>query len=434
MTYPNELDAAAESLGVIIDAKSMFSSWRPKLILDGKKKPRPVLANAATALREAPEWKGVLGYDEFADQTMMLQPAPWIEERQDWQRRPWTDIDDIRATEWMQRNGIFIKDRDVAQAVQMVAAENTYNPPKDYLDGLSWVGESRLETLLPQIFGAEPTPYVVAALRCFLIGAVARVYEPGCKMDTMLVLEGPQGIRKSTAVRELFGDTNFTDDMSEFGTKDASITAGSAWCIEIAELSAMVGRRKENEVIKAFITRREDNFRPPYGRRNIKRRRHCVLVGTTNADDWMRDDTGGRRYWPIRCGEIDVELLKTNRDQIWAEAVALYRLGPNEGGAWWFTDEGLMEMTRAEQQARSAVDPWEQPVLDYVASKRETTGHEVLEGLAVSKRDQNTHALMRVAKILSQARWRKQRVWKKGHVWYAPDYQPPSSPGRGRWE
>jgi predicted P-loop ATPase len=318
-----------------------------------------------------------------------------------------------------------IKDREVAQAVEMVAKENSYNPPKDYLDGLNWDGEARLETLLPKIFGAEPIPFVVAALRCFLIGAVARVYEPGCKMDTMLVLEGPQGIRKSTAVRELFGEANFTDDMPEFGTKDASITAGSAWCIEIAELSAMVSRRKENEVIKAFITRRVDNFRPPYGRRNIKRPRHCVLAGTTNADDWMRDDTGGRRYWPIRCGEIDVELLKTNRDQIWAEARAMYLLGPDDGGAWWFTDPVLMEEARREQEARSVVDPWERLVLDHVATRRETTCEQILmEGLSVNKGDLKTADQMRIANILKQAGWRKKRVWNKGNVWFAPDSQP----------
>jgi Virulence-associated protein E-like domain len=228
------LDAAAESLGIIIDATDRFSDWRTKLLLIAKNKPRAVLANAATALRHAPEWKEVLGFDTFADQTMMLRSAPWIEEPQDWQPRAWTDTDDIRATEWMQCNGIFVKDRDVALAVQMVAKENSYNPPKDYLDRLNWDGESRIETLLPQILGAEPGRFVQSALRCFLIGAVARVYEPGCKMDTMLVLEGPQGIRKSTAVRELFGEANFTDDMPDFGTKDASITVCTAWCIEIA--------------------------------------------------------------------------------------------------------------------------------------------------------------------------------------------------------
>src|SRR5262249_29961743 len=121
----------------------------------------------------------------------MLHPAPWVENRQDWQPQPWTDADDIRATEWMQRQGILVKDRDVMLAVHMVARENSFHPVMDYLNGLSWDCESRLETLLPKIFGVEPTPYVQAAFRCFLVGSVARIYEPGCKMDCMLVLEGP---------------------------------------------------------------------------------------------------------------------------------------------------------------------------------------------------------------------------------------------------
>ena len=368
----------------------------------------------------------MLGYDKFADETTVLQPPPWVQNRQGWQPVAWTDDDDIRATEWMQRHGILAKDRDVALAVQMVARENGFHPVMDYLDGLSWDCDSRIETLLPRIFGAEPTPYVQAALRCFLIGSVARIYVPGCKMDCMLVLEGSQGTRKSTAVRELYGERHFTDDMPDLGTKDAAITAGSAWCIELAELSAMVGRRREIEVIKAFITRRVDDFRPPYGRRNIKKRRHSVLVGTTNAtDDWMRDETGGRRFWPIRCGDIDLALLKENRDQLWAEAVALYRLGPSEGGAWWFTDEAIMHDARDQQEARTASDPWTALVLEFVGQKPQTTGEEILlQCLEVTTSELKTAGLMRVAGILRRAGWtkRKGRIAGKprGWIWFPP--------------
>jgi putative DNA primase/helicase len=269
---------------------------------------------------------------------------------------------------------------------------------------------------------------VQAVFRCFLIGSVARIYDPGCKMDCMLVIEGPQSTRKSTAVRELFGERHFTDDMPDLGTKDAAITVGSAWCIELAELSAMVGRRKEVEVIKAFITRRVDNFRPPYGRRNVKRRRHCVLVGTTNAtDDWMHDDTGGRRFWPIRCGEIDLDLLKQNRDQLWAEAVALYRLGPNEGGAWWFTDEAILNEAREEQEARTASDPWKTLVLEYVDTKLHTTGEDILlQCLKFTADDLKKADLMRVTSILKAAGWMKRKVQMdgkpRGWTWFPPHH------------
>ena len=427
MTHEAHLDAAAASLGnVVIDATGMFGDWRNKLLLNDMKKPRAVLANGVSGFRHAPEWKGgVLGYNKFADEVTLLLPPPWVADRQDWKPRPWTDDDDTRATDWLQHQGIMLKDREVALAVQMVARENGYHQVLDYLDGLHWDGEPRIETLLVKSIGAEPTPYVLAALRCFLIGSVVRVYEPGCKMDTMLVLEGRQGARKSTWVRELYGEPNFTDDMPDLGTKDAAITAGgSAWCIELAELSAM-GKR-EVEQVKAFITRRVDNFRPPYGRRNVKRPRHCVLVGTTNAtDDWMRDETGGRRYWPIRCGEIDLDLLKENRDQIWAEAVALYRLGPDEGGAWWFTDKATQEEAREQQDARTATDPWEPSVRDFVSTKSQTTAEEILvHCLKVSTADLTKADQMRVGAILRRAEWTKRKGSiagkPRGWVWYPP--------------
>ena len=424
MTY-DHLDAAAASIGpIVFDATSLFSDWHLKLIKNEKGRPRPILANVATALRYAPEWKDVLGFDRFAHQTVMRKPPPWTESRQKWEPAPWTDDDDLRATEWMQRHSIYVKDRDVALAVQTVAAEKTFHPVMDYLDGLNWDGESRIETLLPMIFGAAPTAYVQAACCCFMIGSIARIYEPGCKMDSMLVLEGPQGARKSTAVRELYGERYFTDDMPDLGTKDAAITAGSAWCIELAELSAMVGRRKELEAVKAFITRRVDNFRPPYGRRNIKVPRQSVLVGTTNADDWMRDETGARRFWPIRCGDINIDLLKEVRDQLWAEAVALYRLGPDEGGAWWFTDKAVIDEAREQQEARFAADPWEATVLEFISPKQQTTAVQVLvEGLAVRKEDLNRSNEMRVTAILKRANWNKRKAQTPGGrrwVWFPP--------------
>jgi predicted P-loop ATPase len=427
MSRQQEMDAAAETLGpTVIDATGIFSDWRNKLIQNNERKPRALLANVVTTFRHAPEWKRVLAHDRFADEIMLVKAPPFIEDSTDWMPRAWTDADDIRATDWMQRQGILVKDRDVALAAQMVARENGYHPVKDWLDGLQWDGESRIEDLLPRIFGAAASPYHQAVFRCFLIGSVARIYMPGCKMDTMLVLEGPQGARKSTAVRELWGEPYVTDDMPDLGTKDAQITVGSAWCIELAEISALVGRRKEVEVIKAFISRREDNFRPPYGRRNVRRPRHSVLVGTTNAsDDWMRDETGGRRFWPLRCGEIDLELLRANREQLWAEAVALYRLGPDEGGAWWFTDKTTQKEAREEQDARTATDPWEPLVLEFVSTKLQTTGEDILvQCLKKISADLEQRDLMRVTRFLRRAGWTKKEGSiagrPRGWIWYPP--------------
>src|SRR5262245_9219290 len=128
MTH-DHLDAAAASLGpVVVDATDLFSDWQLKLIRNRAGRPRPIMANVATALRSAPEWKGVLGYDQFARQVVMCRPPPWVASREEWQRTPWTDDEDLHATEWMQRKGIYVKDREVALAVQTVAGENAFHP------------------------------------------------------------------------------------------------------------------------------------------------------------------------------------------------------------------------------------------------------------------------------------------------------------------
>jgi putative DNA primase/helicase len=345
-----------------------------------------------------------------------------------WQPRLWTDMDDIRATEWMQREGIHAKDADVGKAAQMVASDNPFHPVRQYLDEVAsiWDGENRIEWLMPQLFGTEPTEYVQTVFRCFMTGSVARAYDPGCKMDTMLVLHGPQGARKSTAVRELYGAQFFTDDMPPIGGKDAQIIVGSAWCVELAELAALTGKGKQLEQIKAFITRREDDFRPPYGRRNIKIPRQTVLVGTTNADTWMKDETGARRFWPIRCGSnVDVETLIKHRDQLWAEAVALYRLPSSEGGAWWFIDQGIIEAAQAQQEDFYVADPWEGLVREFIDAKQMVATEEILmNALSVPKCDLSTSYQMRVAAILKRAGWVRKRArggGQRGYRYHAPE-------------
>ncbi len=413
----------------IVDASDRFATWRRQLIMSEDRKPRALIANVVTALRLAPEWRGVIRYDEFSRACMIMPPRPWIDGRDGWRPEPWSDNSDIDATVWMQKQGIYIKADQVASAVQNVAQENSFHPVKDYLADMAvrWDGEARIETMMPAIFGCEDTPLNRELFRCLMVSAVARIYEPGCKVDTVLILEGFQGARKSTAVRELFGAEWFTDDLPPIGSKDASITVGSAWCIEIAELSAM-GKR-EVEDVKAFLSRRIDDFRPPYGRRNIKVPRQCVLVGTTNSDSYLRDETGGRRFLPVKCGAINVELLREYRDRLWGEAVGLYQLGPDEGGHWWLKDEELIAAAREQQEDRYVGDPWEPLVLEYIAGKalggNSTTTEDIMTTcLGVSKSDLKTADLMRVAGILKRARWTRKRTRTasgRGWLWTPPE-------------
>jgi predicted P-loop ATPase len=169
----------------------------------------------------------------------------------------------------------------------------------------------------------------------------------------MLILEGPQGAKKSTALKVLAGEDWFTDELAEIGSKDAAQQMRGVWIIEIAELDA-IGRAEVSR-IKSFLTRTNDRYRPPYERYVIDVPRQCVFAGSVNPDTYLRDETGNRRFWPIRCGRIDLEALRRDRDQLWAEAVALHA----SGAIWWIEDPELKRLADAEQEERYQSDAWD---------------------------------------------------------------------------
>ena len=207
--------------------------------------------------------------------------------------------------------------------------------------------------------------------RAMLIAAVARIYNPGCKVDTVPIFEGAQGARKSTAVKALF-DPWFSDELADLGSKDAAMQTRGVWGIEVSELDAM--SRMEVSRIKAFITRTTDRFRPPYGSRIIESPRSCVFWGTTNADGYLKDETGGRRFWPVKIGRINVEMLRDMRDQLWAEAVILY----NANVPWWITKQETQRDAERHQRDRYIGDPWDEIIGSYIDLYSEVTISDVL--------------------------------------------------------
>jgi predicted P-loop ATPase len=212
--------------------------------------------------------------------------------------------------------------------------------------------------------GAEDTPLNRAIASLWMISAVARIMQPGCKADHMLILEGPQGIRKSTALKLLASDAWFTDELAEIGSKDAAQQMRGVWIIEMAELDA-IGRAEVSR-IKAFLTRTSDRYRPPNERYVITVPRQCVFAGSVNPDTYLRDETGNRRFWPLRCGEIDLDGLRRDRDQLWAEAVARF----NAGAHWWLEDRDLIASATAEQEARYEPDAWDALIERWLGSER----------------------------------------------------------------
>jgi len=291
--------------------------------------------------------------------------------------RDWTDDDDVRTAIWMQSEGVDVGRDTVGPVVQALAKEAPVHPVREFLESLQWDGEPRVDSWLQRYLSVAPSPYAASVGRWWLLSAVARAFKPGCQADHLLVLEGPQGIGKSTAVSTLVGAEWFADDVPDLANKDASLAALNSWVIELAELDTV--RKSETTQLKAFITRKVEAFRPPYGKAMIQVQRSCVFIGTTNRRDYLKDESGNRRYWPVRCGAIDREALAADREQIWAEAVALF----DNGAKWWpdVTDGAVLAQIEAEQAERVDTDPWQGAVNAFLADKDRVTIDEVLAHL-----------------------------------------------------
>jgi len=328
--------------------QSRTPGWWGKLACFENGEPKGILMNVAIVLREAQEWQGVLAFNEFANAVYFVGQSPLNGDA----ACPceFADNDDRRVTEWMQQAGIHVRKEVVGDAVEMVAREHTYHPVREYLGSLTWDGKPRLDTWLTYYAGVDDTLYARAVGRCCLISAVARVYRPGVKADCMMILEGPQGIGKSTAIR-ILGDPCeagwFVDDIkiNGFGSKEAKEQIRGMWVAELAELDGI--SRADIDSTKAFLSRTTDHYRPPWGKRAADFPRHCIFIGSVNGDEYLKDSTGGRRFWPIRCRSIDIPALLNDRDQLWAEAVARFRGGTK----WWLDDEEIIAQATAEQEA-----------------------------------------------------------------------------------
>lgn len=273
--------------------------------------------------------------------------------------RELTDSDYTAVSAALARShGLSFSVQQVSAAIQSVAAENAYHPIRDYLTSLTWDGIPRIDDWLHDYLGAEDNEYTAAVGRMFLVGLVARVMKPGCKNDHMIVLEGPQGIRKSTACRVLAGGRYFSDALPPIrdSNKDLSQHLSGKWLIEMAEMSAT--SRADCESLKAFLTRTHETYRPAYGKNEVTQPRQCVFIGTTNRSEYLRDSTGDRRFWPVKCGlngdPCDIDGLRDHRDQLFAEAFHLYQRGEK----WWPDAAFEAEHIRPEQAKRYDDHPW----------------------------------------------------------------------------
>lgn len=381
----------------------------PSLLLDEDNKPLANEANLLLALEQAPELCGRVRYELFFNR-VEARNLPWDVTTGDW--RPWTDTDTTAFAVWAQRHRININANRAYRPVDLMGRTQPHHAPRSYLSGLKWDGEPRIDNWLIFYLGAEPAAdaspeaakdylaYLRAIGPKFLISAVARIFRPGCKVDTMLVIEGGQGKLKSTAIKILFGDGEwFSDHISPVGTKDSKEELAGKWCIEVSELSAL--QRSDVEKIKAFLSTAVDNYRPSYGHLPRAFPRQCVFFGSTNEDRYLRDATGARRFWPFKAGHIDIEALRKDRDQLWAEAVHRYHAGEQ----WHLTTEEEA-LAGGEQGEREVLDPWFDAVSDYLETASfVTVGVLLYDACKVPKDRWDGVSQKRVVSILKKLGW-----------------------------
>jgi putative DNA primase/helicase len=395
--------------------------WERELVF-GDRGLKPMVHNTMLIAEHHPAWRGVLALDVFAQRVVMRREPPW-----GGKPGALTDADEIRAAAWFGRRdtyGINIKTGIAHEACVAVACRNTFHPVRDYLTSLTWDGETRLESFFPDFCHSKRDPAIEAFGRNFFISCVARVMDPGCKADLMLVLEGEQGLKKSTLARVLAGAEWYVDVGTSPADKDFYQLIQGKWLVEIAEMSAFV--RAETTQIKRAVSVQVDYFRPPYGRNPEAFPRQCIFFGTSNDSDWQRDATGARRYMPVWVGgEIALDAIADLRDQLWAEAFVRYQRGDT-----WYE---LPEEAKEEQDARYLEDPWAEPVIRWLdgqagasrypeGNKRiiqETTAWQVLVfALDLDAKKHDRAAQTRIGNLMRRLGWKRAQVRSGGtRIW-----------------
>jgi putative DNA primase/helicase len=365
--------------------------------------------NALTALTLAPEWQGVFGLNTFDGNIYVRRKngLMFID--------PNTRLSDMHLStvlQWFDRVNMEMNVEKLRMAIVAVAnlEENKFNPVKEYLESLPpWDGVPVLETWLEYMFGAQGDPQYLSAIgQCWMRCAVARIYEPGCKADNMLIIEGEQGIGKSRAMRALAGDW-FTDQLSnDLSSVAASHALQGKWIVELSELTSV--RKSEIEDIKAFVSRQTDYYRKPYARYLEEIPRQCVLVGTTNITNWLKDETGGRRFWPFYATNIKIDLIVEQRDQLWAEALYQYK-----NGFPLCLDKEVTKLATSEQVKRLEDDEWAEIIEQYLADKDTVTTRELTsEVLAIPVGAVSMQQNKRLASVMTRLGWQRTQYWKNG--------------------
>lgn len=394
---------------------SQYALWeRYGIVCTKQGQPVCNVDNVVRVFEQMPAMKGLVWYDEFHDKhfTNWKSNSP----------REWADIDTLNLTQILQRQlGLLrISDDIVYKAVMVYADKTVKNEPRDWMNSLEWDGVDRIENFFVDCLGMQSSEYALAASKNWWISMAARIFRPGCKVDTMLILQGGQGKFKSTAL-SVVGGKWFAEAQESPLSKDFYMALHGKLIIEVSELDSF--RRAEDTLIKRLLTCHTDRFRPPYGRVSKDFPRQCVFVGTTNEETFLKDHTGARRFWPVKIGEIDVPRIREERDQLFAEAVHRFKAGET-----WYVMPG--DQTAEHQESFRQVDEWETVISDFLRLKEEVTIKEVaVEALRIDLSKLDLLVQRRIGKILRTLRWThhnlktgevQQKTWRSPKYYYEP--------------
>ncbi|WP_234412822.1 VapE domain-containing protein [Stenotrophomonas sp. YAU14A_MKIMI4_1] len=413
-------------------------AWKSNLTKNRDGNVEGTLHNLILIMENDDRLKGLWWLNDSSNQVKLHRDPPWTGGSRD----EFIDSDAYELAAWLQhpdRYWMKCSDDLVLKAVIAVARRHRRHPIKDYLRALEWDGVPRIERMLVELFGAADNAYSLRAAQCFMVSAVARILwvdtkQPsvGAQVDFMLVLEGEQGKRKSSALRAIFGSEWFVETSESPSSKDFYQVIQGAWGVEIGEMDSF--SKADVTSVKTAITRRVDKFRAPYERVPRSYRRECVFAGTTNEHQYLRDPTGGRRFLPVRTdGDVQIAQIATLRDQLWAEAVTMF----DAGFEWW----ELPADAKEEQASRYVGDSWEGRVEQWLDVRMESSKYPIRLAMATqidwaTTDNLLTYAIgldpgkhgkpeqMRVAAIMKTLGWEQQRRrWPDGGReprWFRP--------------
>lgn len=322
-------DTIVSAMGVrVVSSEPVDSNWLAGMEVDRKGNIMATIHNIKYILENDPALRGCFVTDSFARKELLIRDVPWRKVTTN--TRYFTDVDLMGLRNYLEKTYDISNNQKTMDAVSLVLYENSFHPVREYLNGLTWDGCPRLETLLTDYLGARDTPYTRAVTVKTLVAAVARILQPGIKFDYVLTLVGRQGVYKSTLIRQL-GREWYCENLTTVQGKEAAEQLHGVWLMEMGELAGL--RKAEVEVIKNFISRQHDSYRPAYGVKKETYARQCIFIGTTNNKEFLHDPTGNRRFWPVLVNitepvkDIHKELTAGEIDQIWAEAKILYEEG-----------------------------------------------------------------------------------------------------------